>query len=189
MSASSPSTADRRGALLLEVVLALALFVTAGIAILSMVGQSVGSLKAAREKLHAADLARSAMAKIEAGIESAEVLNGPVPAWREETDSSADGNDARLTDWELRVQTEPSSYSGLTLVTVTAAKAGNKSGPAYTLKQLVRLSPRAADEAGGLDDVSAGAAKAGAPVPRGVPAARPVAPGPGGVPPASGGGP
>ena len=67
MSSLSPSTYHRRGALLLEVVLALALFVTAGIAILSMVGQSVGSLKSAREKLHAADLARSAMAKIEAG--------------------------------------------------------------------------------------------------------------------------
>jgi type II secretory pathway pseudopilin PulG len=152
-------TVHRRGALLLEVVLALALFVMAGMAILSQVGQSVGSLKAAREKQHAADLARSAMAKIEAGVETAEVLNGPVPAWREETDSSADGNDARMTGWELKVQTEPSSFAGLTLVTITAGKTGNAGGSAYTLKQLVRLSARAEDDAGGLDDVSSAAAK------------------------------
>jgi len=110
------------------------------------------------------------MAKIEAGVESAEVLNGPVPAWREETDSNVDGNDSRMTDWELKVQTEPSSYAGLTLVTITAGKTGNAGGSAYTLKQLVRLSARAEDEAGGLDAVSAEAAKGLKPEARPAPA-------------------
>lgn len=186
MNRRSHRTVPTRGALLLEVLLALALFVTAGMAILSMVGQSVGSLRAARDEQHAADLARSAMAKIEAGIETAEVLNGPVPAWREETDADADGNAGKATEWELSVQTAPSNYPGLTLVTVIARKSAG-AGTSYTLKQLVRALAKAEDEAGGMDDVAAEAARGAkleSPSGRGSggngPGSRPARPGNGG---------
>ncbi|MBC7771966.1 MAG: hypothetical protein H7210_05690, partial [Pyrinomonadaceae bacterium] len=67
VSARTRRSGARRGTMLLEVMLALALFIGAGAAVLSIVGQSVGSLKATRERQHAVDLARSAMAELEAG--------------------------------------------------------------------------------------------------------------------------
>jgi hypothetical protein len=71
----------RRGALLLEAMFALAIFVMAGSAVLALVGGARQSMERVALDRRAADLARSAMAKIEAGIESAQSLNGPVKPW------------------------------------------------------------------------------------------------------------
>ncbi len=142
----------QRGALLLEVMLAIALFVSAGMVVLSMVGQSVGSLEASRDKQRAVDLARSAMAKLEAGIETAQVMNGPVPVWQDETESAGmDMGAPAESGWELRIETEPSGFDGLTAVTVTAKKTAG--GASYTLKQLVRMSSKGEDNVGGVDEV------------------------------------
>lgn len=150
----------RRGALLLEVMLSLTLFVGAGGAVLGIVSQGVGSLKAAREKLHAADLARSAMAEIEAGIATVETLNGPVPLWTDPDDEAAGGGgggDTTSADsgWELRVETSPTSFPGLTLVRITASRSNSQDqSSSYTLSQLVRLIESKEDTIGEEDDIS-----------------------------------
>lgn len=138
--------ARTRGAMLLELVLALAVFVGAGLAILAAMDQAGRSLEVARDGLKAADLARSAMARIEAGLATPVTVNGPVPEWvDEEVGAGAVFRDspARASGWELVVQTEPSEFDGLTRVSITARRASaagpRTDGPTYTLHQLVRL--------------------------------------------------
>jgi len=143
-----------RGALLFEVMLALTIFVGAGTAILAVVGQSTASLRATRDRQQAVDLARSAMAELEAGIKTADVLSGPVAMWRDELDSQ--GDEFEESGWELRVRTEPTTFDGLTLVIVTAARVGvaDESPGSFTLRQLVRLSSAGEDSVGDVDDIT-----------------------------------
>ncbi|MBX3402081.1 MAG: hypothetical protein KF699_01585 [Phycisphaeraceae bacterium] len=163
----------RRGALLMEMMLALAVFVGAALAILSAMGQSAASLAAAKERQRAMDLARSALSRIEAGIETAETLNGPVPEWQDE-DSTAEFEDAppAPTGWELSIRTTPFGGAGrggaiagggLTLVEVTALRRDpGRAAPAVTvtLRQLVRLGAEAEDRVGDLDDIGRAAERA-----------------------------
>jgi hypothetical protein len=135
-----------RGAMLLELVLAMALFVGGGLAVLSAIGQAGRSLDAARERVKAADLARSAMARIEAGLADPVVINGPVSEWvDEEVGAGAAFRDSPTapSGWELVVQTEPSEHEGLTRVSITARRTMPRGvrtdGPSFTLHQLVRL--------------------------------------------------
>jgi hypothetical protein len=142
-----------RGALLLEALLALTVFVSAGLAILTMVERAVASLSMVRDLRHAADLARSALAQLEAGIAEAETLSGPVPPWMEDEEGFDDAPPTP-TGWELIVATAPSPFDGLTLVTVTAVRSeetgasGDDGAVSYTLRQLVRLAARAEEGAG-----------------------------------------
>lgn len=127
----------RRGALLLEVVLALAIFVGAGLAVLGAVERAVGSAEYVRDLHVAADLARSAISGIEVGLEDPIAMNGPVRSW-EEGEGTGAGN-----GWELRVEVSPAPFDGLTLVAVTAQREGGVRPVSCTLRQLVRL-PRSA---------------------------------------------
>jgi hypothetical protein len=150
--------------MLMEVVLALALVVVVGMTVLSAVSQSTGALRAAREKQVAVDLARSAMAKLEAGIETTTTLSGPVKAWTEDMNLAETPEDSDETGWELQVEAEPSSYDGLTYVTVTARRTDvsvEASGASsFTLRQLVRLAEREEDGIGEKDAVTIEAEKA-----------------------------
>jgi type II secretory pathway pseudopilin PulG len=141
--------------LLLEVMLALAIFVMAGTAILALVGRSVAGMERARLAQRAADLARSAMAKIEAGLETPQTLNGPVRAWEPEGEIRGGGVVDSLpadSGWELKIDTEPSQFAGLTRVTVRALKqSAGAERASYTLRQLVRLGGKGEDRAGGTD--------------------------------------
>ncbi len=142
---------SRRAALLLEAMLALTLFVGTALMILAILGRSLDALDEARQRQTACDLARSAMSRIEAGIASPESLNGPAQLFDEPLNAPGDDRPVE-SEWELVVETEPSLFDGLTLVTVTARRAGdltsnqNDSESAgerrstYTLRQLVRLS-------------------------------------------------
>lgn len=138
----------RRGALLLEVILALTLFTTTALMLLAIVGRSLDALEEARHRQTACDLARSAMSRIEAGLASPESLNGPAQLFDQPI--NAPGDDAPTeSDWELLVETEPSQFDGLTLITITARRTAtspsqpDESGGAlrgdYTLRQLVKL--------------------------------------------------
>jgi hypothetical protein len=146
--------------MLMEVVLALALVVVVGMPVLSAVSQSTGALRAAREKQVAVDLARSAMAKLEAGIETTTTLSGPVKAWSEDMNLAEVSEDRDETGWELQVEAEPSSYEGLTYVTVTARRTDEVASSAFTLRQLVRLAQREEDGIGEKDAVTIEAEKA-----------------------------
>jgi hypothetical protein len=134
----------RRGAVLLDAMLAVAIFVSAGSAILVLCDRSLAGLERERVKMQACDLARSAMARIEAGIDSAQALNGLV-----RTDSGlAPGSGS----WELKIETDPSQFTGLTRVSVTALRHARADDEqvveSYTLRQLVRLAGRAEDTPG-----------------------------------------
>jgi hypothetical protein len=123
---------------LLECVVAIAIFVAAGLMVLGSVSRSSESLERSRDAERAADLARSAMAKIESGLARPETLIGPV-----KPDDDGIGNvmaESKPSPWSLEIETEPSQFTGLTHVTVKAVKkSGSTENASYTLHQLVRL--------------------------------------------------
>lgn len=139
----------RRAGLLLEVIVALAIFVVAGGAILNLVTQTMNGLERTRLTARGADLARSAIAKIEAGIETPQTLNGPV-------ERQAEGSKAETSQgWELEIGTDASQFRGLTRVQVRAVKrASDRVEAEYTLVQLVRLGGKGEDRAGDADSIA-----------------------------------
>lgn len=139
--------ADRRGALLLECLLAVAVLAAFGIAIWGVVGRSQDAAQRTRWEAIASDLARSAMARIESGVARPESLQGPAYRNLESSDGrsgSAGPPDAEL--WELDIHTEASEFEHLTHVAVRAfRKRGEQSkdeAVSYTLHQLIRLDQR-----------------------------------------------
>jgi Tfp pilus assembly protein PilV len=138
----------RRGALLLEALLSLALFSMTALAVLSIVRQSIGRLEDAELRLEAADLARSAMSVIEAGLVEPAAIAGPVPegGLLAEADADSGGVDMNPdidSEWLLDIETEPSAFDGLTEVAVTARRVSltgvERTEASFTLRQLVRL--------------------------------------------------
>jgi hypothetical protein len=143
---------DRTGAVLLEVVLAIAIFVMAATAILVLEDRSFSGLSRMREAEQARDMACSAMARLECGLDTARTLSGPV--------KPEQGFAAPAGKWELKVESEPSQFAGLTKVSVTAMKkSGGRDSDAvsasYTLRQLVRLGEPAVDRPGEEDPLAA----------------------------------
>ncbi|MCA9278520.1 MAG: hypothetical protein H6815_07660 [Phycisphaeraceae bacterium] len=67
----------RRGSVLLEIVISVALFIAAGLTIFGSVRQSLRSAEGADVRAQAVDLASTAMAMLEAGLATPEMLNGP----------------------------------------------------------------------------------------------------------------
>lgn len=157
----------RRGAMLLELMLSLTLFAASGLAILALMRQSVASLDHALQTRRAADIARSAMARIEAGIDDPAAIEGPVAVW-DGRDDAMSASDFNLTDgpaaepsgdtlWELEVRTIPSQFDGLSEVQVRAfRRVSERSGrvdASFTLTQLVRLGSREDDVVGEQGDL------------------------------------
>lgn len=135
---SGRGTTSRGGAVLLETLLALALFVAAGLAILAYVDRAQSAVQQTRDVARAADLARSAMSRIEAGVDTPETLSGPV---------QGDGEQPSAEAWEIEVQTEPAGPPGLSRVTVRAIKrpieGSDRELASFTLVQAVRVGGRA----------------------------------------------
>lgn len=170
----------KRGAILLEMIAALAIFVMASLAITSLLRQGMGSLDRERLRAQAADLARSTMARLESGELSEMNANGPVPPWP--ADERNWEGDAEVTPdalfieaeeasgWEIRVETEPSEFEGLSVVRVFVTRRDPEDDQrvlaSAELHQLVRLREAEADIAGEADDL-AGEAERGAATRRG----------------------
>ncbi len=117
----------RRGAMLLDVLVALAIFVLAAVAILALMDRSAEGLSRAREA-HAADaVARSALALVGAGLETPERLRGDLRP-RDESATSDDRRVLRVPaiceGWRLELDTEPSRFEGLTIVTARVRGPG-----------------------------------------------------------------
>lgn len=145
----------RAGAILLETVIAVAMLTMAAITILGAVNQGVVVMERSRMALRASDLARSAMAEIEAGISTPESLLGPVP--QAEPSKSEDGEPATEfqdslppeSGWELDISVAPSPFAGLSVVSVRAfTERAGSAAASYTLVQLVRLGGDEPDQAG-----------------------------------------
>ncbi len=132
----------RSGALLLEMLVALGLFVMTALAVGMSMSRGMDAIVRDREQARACDLARSAMAKIEAHLASPESLDGAVEE-AEGADRIAFDEDAiEASGWELVVEREPSMFEGLSIVHVTARRVDPESGRVLvsaTLHQLVRV--------------------------------------------------
>jgi hypothetical protein len=162
------------GWVLLEMLLALTIFVFTAVAILGAVSQGIAGAERTRDRARAVDVARSTMARLEAGLGPVQSLSGPVPPWEpppgdgaeSESIADVDGPPAQAL-WEVEIDTEPSDFPGLTHVTVTALKRpvpeSERVAASYSLHQLVRLGPEIRDSVGALDAIgAAGAASPGA---------------------------
>ncbi len=155
----------RHAAVLLEVMVATAIFVMAALAILGSLNDGVGRVRRVNDTIKACDLARSTMSRLEAGIAMPEALQGPVPEW--EPEESLEGFDERPREpsgWELRIATNPSDFAGLTEVSVTAVRVDPIDAAtelaSYTLVQLVRLREPAEDTIGEEDEITERARRA-----------------------------
>jgi len=113
----------RRGAVLLEMLLAMALFV-ASAAMLSQLHASItGGIHRASLRIEAADLARRALAELELGIVTISDLR--TMRWRTEQVQSRQDRTLGMEDlaepasWHVQVHTERTPYPGLTLIELT----------------------------------------------------------------------
>ena len=153
-----PRPTFRPGAVLLDVLLSIAVFVTAGTAILSLTGRSLTNLERAHLRQQACELARTGMSRLEAGLDTPRTLNGQV--------KFEDGSSLPGGRWELHVETDQSPLPGLAAVAVTARRLEEGKSEAviasYTLRQLVRLGGRPEDKPGDPDPLSAMGAPASA---------------------------
>ena len=124
-------TRGRSGLLLLELVIALAVFVAIGTVIFATVRQALLSIESTRDLLRADDFASSVLALLESSIETAESMNGPLPEWSDAegyfggavTGGAAMGFASALEEWEVEIDTAPAGVAGFTSVTVTVRRA------------------------------------------------------------------
>lgn len=110
--------ASSRGALLLESVIALAIFVSVGLSVSVAMRTGFGAAIDMRNQAIATDIARSAVAQIRAGIAEPDDLDGPVPL-DEYADSTEFVDTLVDSDWLREIETDRSGYAGLTRLTVT----------------------------------------------------------------------
>lgn len=140
---------NRRGAMLIECIVAVAIFVAGGLLILGSLARASVSVERVRDTEHGAELAGSAMAQIECGLARPEALVGQVPL-------QGSGVESVLTPWWLEIETEPSAFDGLTHVTIRAVKRSGSGveSASFTLHQLVRLFGTQQDGAGDVDPLA-----------------------------------
>ncbi|KAA0216276.1 MAG: type II secretion system protein [Leptolyngbya sp. PLA3] len=170
----------KRGAMLLEVMVAMAILLMASMTLGGIVMQSVTSMDRARKTMQACDLARSTLALIEAGLVDPMSASGPATRWDASMFlPSADmGGGQTVEDdlrsmeppgppvagsptlggpeWTVEVETEPTELAGLYMVTVTAALVSGQTDAteaSYTLRQVVRLGSEPEDVAGEEDEL------------------------------------
>jgi len=147
---------DARGALLFEMLIALAVFIATALAIMAAVRQGQQSLMRTIDRARAADLARSAAAEIAAGIATPDELDGPV-----ESEANLDPTTmpAEPTGWEFEIEPGLAGEFGLTLITVTASHI-DKPGARHTTRRLTTLEDSAGGP-GGFPNAAIGSAPNG----------------------------
>ncbi|MFZ4428723.1 MAG: hypothetical protein ACOYPS_00065 [Phycisphaerales bacterium] len=125
----------RAGAMLLECLLALALLVAAGVTVLACLDRAAESVGRRTQEVVASQMAAAAMALIDSGAMTPETVQGPASRLRDGVSVAA--------DWNIAVDTEPSEFGTLTLVTVRVFDARGSSGPdrpaLAAIRQLVDL--------------------------------------------------
>lgn len=136
----------RRAAVLLEALLAIALFVGAAAFTLAATRSALQAVDRHRRSLEAVDLARSKMAELEAGLIALEDLRGGDDDGVGSTSRSGPPRDAGETPrWRTSVKTQRSEFTGLTLVQLTVAETDDhpldegRAPVSFTLRQLVPL--------------------------------------------------
>jgi len=119
---------NRRGGLLLEAVVAIAIFVSSGLVILSVMRDATGRMQRLLLDRKALDLSASAAALIECGASTAERLNGAVPEWSSGWLSGSAGQGGRSdfaddlpvpSGWRIRAAVRGGPNDGVRLVEIT----------------------------------------------------------------------
>jgi hypothetical protein len=145
-----------RGAMLLEVTLSIALFVGAASFCIAVTRSLFASLDQAGRRHFAADIARSKLAELEAGLTSIQDLRGP---WGGNVGSrdASDLQERAAPRWQLDVRTSPSQFRGLSLVELTVSELPEAAPDPveFTLRQLIALREQDA-EAYEADELSEG---------------------------------
>jgi len=120
--------------MLLECLLALALLVAAGVTVLACLDRAAESVGRRTQEVAAMQVAAAALALIDSGAMTPETVQGPASRLRDGVRVAS--------DWNIAVDTEPSEFGTLTLVTVRVfdARGGGPDRPALAaLRQLVDL--------------------------------------------------
>ncbi len=136
-------TKPRRGGILFEVMLSLALFVGAAAVTIGTVRNVMTALERAAREQQAVDLARSRMAELEAGLINLNDLRDGSRSAIGSFEGFLGDEFGRGDDWTVAVSTERTEYPGLTLVAITVRDAGadedRPGAVGFTLRQLLRL--------------------------------------------------
>ena len=144
------------GFVLLDLVIALALFVVGGLAVLTQVESGARRVISAEHRIGALGAARTALALLESGAMGDRELNGPASAWA--TPAGAAGESEPQAEWYCEVELEPSSWPELSLATVRVRRvpAGAAADDWPVLATLRQLVPAGGFGAGGPDVGSGG---------------------------------
>ena len=135
----------RRGALLLEVLLSIALFAGAAAFALGAASSVFDALDRSKRQQQAIDIARSKMAELEAGLITIRDLrsewSGEIGSYEPDVDFDSFRRGLR---WEIDVETFPTEYAGLNLVELTVTELSDDTGDesafipmSFTLRQLM----------------------------------------------------
>jgi hypothetical protein len=129
---------------LLDLVLALAMFVIGGLAVLTQMDFGARRIIEAEHRMGAVGVARTAIALLESGAMGDRELNGPASAWATPVDAA--GGLEPGVEWVCEVEVEPSAWPGLSLATVRVRRVpAGAEGDAWpvlaTLRQLVPDEP------------------------------------------------
>jgi len=134
-----PTRRARRGGILLEVVLAIALFAGAAAFALASVRSVFNTLEQARLLQEAIDLARSKMGELEAGLITLADVRGNEPQQIGSIELKGEDRDAS-NRWQIDVATERTEFTGLSLVELTVTQSEPAEHPTrFTLRQLMAL--------------------------------------------------
>ncbi len=150
----------RPGAILLEAVIGLAVFVAVAAFVLAASRQSLDAARTTALEARSTDLARSALAAIDAGLVPAAALDGgddllEAIGWLEPEDPAAVDPDRGR--WSVAITMDPSGFAGLTMAEVVAwwSPPGLDTQPddpdaaaRVTLRGLVRLADAPPDLGG-----------------------------------------
>ena len=133
----------RRGAILLECMLTLALLLAASLTVLASMDRAMSSAVRMEERADAMDCAVTGLALVEAGLMPLENIQGPVSKWRDD-----DVLVRRRIDWRISVDTQPTTHDGLMLAIVrvyrgdgsdAAPSSLSNEQPVVTLHQYIQL--------------------------------------------------
>jgi hypothetical protein len=141
---------NRRGAILFEILLSIALFAGAGAYCLACTRSVLDSLDRARRQAEALDLARSKLSELETGVISITQLEAP---WSGEVGSHQPTAREQIETglpWRIDVQSEASEFGDLSLVRLIVTEATareDRSAPvSVTLRALLPLREPLASE-------------------------------------------
>lgn len=143
------SRACQTGVVLLDLVVALALFVVGGLAVLAQLDSGARRVIDAEHRVGAYGVARTALALLESGAMGDRELSGPASAWA--TPAAGSTSMELGAQWVCEVDLEPSSWPELSLATVRVRRvsAGAEADGQPVLATLRQLVPAGGVTGGG----------------------------------------